>query len=1655
MMKSTQLTKKKDTFYRRMKEAIMSVFHQKDRIAVLRKISVAVMLIVGSILPVGSFPGAAANPVLISDRSKTIVFIDSRVEDLDHLTAGLIPGHEWMLIEGSRDGILQIAERLKNRDGLDAIHIISHGGPGQILLGTSDLNLHTMKNYESFLRAIGNSLKSNGDILLYGCEIGRGKGGEKFVSDLAEITDADIAASTNKTGYALQKGDWILELQKGYVLANPAITPETLLSYNYTLETMTFSSGTSHPGFTFTNFSGDNSTIWISNLANPAKIAKDSGTFDVTSFEYGTATGGSFPEGNVIAVTSDKGDSTTYTGSGILTLNWTGITWLEFNRQSGSGSSGDIDDLIFTAVVNTPPSVTLDGGALAYTENDPATQISPGASVVDPENNFDGGTLTAQITANAEAADRLSIMTVGGISLSGLNVQVSGVTRGIASAASVMGGTVLTITFNSTATTAHVQLILRAIGYNNTSDNPGTSARTVTFILTDDESDSDTKTRNINVSAQNDPPTNITLAPANVDENRRINKVVGTFATTDPDNGSHTYTLENSGCGGSYPDNALFNISADQLRTSAVLDFETQPTCPICVRTTDSGTASFDKEFTVTVNDNADIVINEVDSDTEGSDTREFVELYAGVAAVTPLDGYAVVFYDGATDQSYQAFDLDGESTDASGYFVIGNSAVSGADITFPNGTLQNGADAVAFYADDAASFPNGTPVAPINGNLLDAIVYGSGGNDPGLIGLLNGGQNQVDENANGGSIHHSMQRLPNGTGGRRNTDAYAMVTPTAGTANADTPPAAPSTPDMTASTDTGPSNSDNITADTTPTFTGTAEAGSTVELTSSVDGFLGSDVADNVDGTWTITPGSAMSQGSHNITATATDATPNTGPPSAALAVVIDTVAPTITSIDSTTPDGAYNTADLPINLTYAFSENVTLSGGSVTVTMSTGGTSSIAAFGPASTASGAYTIQASDNDSDLDVTRLNTSATFTDAAGNPVDLTLPVGNNLADNRDIALDNTAPTVTINQAGGQSDPATNSPINFTVTFSEPVNGFDISGDVSLSGTANPTTATITGPGPTFNVAVSGMTSMGTVIANILAGVASDQAGNNNTAATFTDNQVQYTPPAPSVVSINRADASPTNAVSVDFTVTFNQSVSGIDTSDFGLALSGTNGSIASVSAASGTVVTVTVNSITGDGPLGVNLVDNDSIVNALSVPLGGVGAGNGNFTGQVYTIDNTTPGLSAFTRQTPAASSTNADTLVFRATFDEDMQLVDVSDFSVNGSTASISNVNQVNEYTYDVTVGGGDLAGINGIVGLDLAGGQNITDLAGNALPAGEPATDETYTLDNTAPTVTINQAADQTDPTNSSPINFTVVFSEPVSGFASNDVTLNTSTAPGTLIAAVSGTGSTYTVAVSGMSGDGNVTARVKATASQDAAGNPNVASASTDNTVLYDMTAPTTTLTAVPPNPSTSPTATFAFSANDGSGSGVAGFTCRLDGSAWSACTNPQTYTGLTFGPHTFEVRATDRLGQTEDPPVSYAWTILAPEISVREKTSGTDIPNQSTYDLGTVGAGSFMLLEFTISNPGTANLLLTGSPLVTLSGPQAAEFQVLLPPTSPVPAGGSTEFMLLFDCTSTDPHSATVTIANTDSDESPYIFTLVANQPEVSSYILWTH
>ncbi|WP_218008566.1 Ig-like domain-containing protein, partial [Herbaspirillum chlorophenolicum] len=153
--------------------------------------------------------------------------------------------------------------------------------------------------------------------------------------------------------------------------------------------------------------------------------------------------------------------------------------------------------------------------------------------------------------------------------------------------------------------------------------------------------------------------------------------------------------------------------------------------------------------------------------------------------------------------------------------------------------------------------------------------------------------------------------------------------------------PNAPPAPVMDSASDTGVSNTDNITRNTTPTFTGTAEAGSTVTLyDTNGTTVLGTAVA--TGGTWSITV-SALSEGTHNITARATDAAGNRSSRSNGLAVTIDTTPPTVTITSNV---GSLKSGETAV-ITFTFSEDpgstftasdVVVSGGTLSAITGTG---------------------------------------------------------------------------------------------------------------------------------------------------------------------------------------------------------------------------------------------------------------------------------------------------------------------------------------------------------------------------------------------------------------------------------------------------------------------------------------------------------------------------------------------------------------------------------------------------------------------------------------------------------------------------------------------------------------------------------------------
>ncbi len=253
------------------------------------------------------------------------------------------------------------------------------------------------------------------------------------------------------------------------------------------------------------------------------------------------------------------------------------------------------------------------------------------------------------------------------------------------------------------------------------------------------------------------------------------------------------------------------------------------------------------------------------------------------------------------------------------------------------------------------------------------------------------------------------------------------------------------------------------------------------------------------------------------------------------------------------------------------------------------------------------------------------------------------------------------PTVSVQSVAPQTAPIS----SLSITFSEPVFGFSVQSlQLTLNASSLPLEAAtlsttdnqhwtlgnlsgLTGTAGTYNLTV---TAAGWGITDAFG----DPLMNN--AAT------SWTRAYPLVQSINTSGSTITNASSVQYAVSFNESVTNVVPADFTLATNGAAGTIASVSG-SGSTYTVTVNNVSGNGTLGLNVVDDNSVVDQNNNPLGGPALGDGNFTGPLYTIDTTAPTISIGLPSTVYAAS---GPVTYTVTY---------ADTNFNSSTLAMGNI--------------------------------------------------------------------------------------------------------------------------------------------------------------------------------------------------------------------------------------------------------------------------------------------------------------------------------------------------------------------------------------------
>ncbi|MBF0296537.1 MAG: DUF4347 domain-containing protein, partial [Magnetococcales bacterium] len=392
-----------------------------------------------------------------------VAYVDAaHVADLSRLASLVRPGVEVVRVAGDRDGWRAMAEDLQGRSGLTAVHVVGHGAAGKMTLGNASLDANGLEAHKDDLTAIGQALTGEGDLLLYGCDTGRGEAGRILVDNLARLTGADVAASTDPTGSARLGGNWTLERTSGAVEAAPLLVngegyDHLLTTFDFTGETVP--GGSSSKTFTVSGnnlntainsggsisitqdgtaapMAGDYLKFTVTTPGSTITLSADSGmNFSVTSFDL-------FNEGGAgdftLTPTSGTGGSPSvvnkslalWSGTSLTTdlATWSGLTKFTILSDKSFG----IDNLVVTFSVadttaprissidrQTPATASTDADSLVWrvTFNETVSNVSTG--------DFSVSGSTATATNVASAGGNAYDVTVSGGNLASLNATVT------------------------------------------------------------------------------------------------------------------------------------------------------------------------------------------------------------------------------------------------------------------------------------------------------------------------------------------------------------------------------------------------------------------------------------------------------------------------------------------------------------------------------------------------------------------------------------------------------------------------------------------------------------------------------------------------------------------------------------------------------------------------------------------------------------------------------------------------------------------------------------------------------------------------------------------------------------------------------------------------------------------------------------------------------------------------------------------------------------------------------------------------------------------------------------------------------------------------------------------------------------------------------
>ena len=167
----------------------------------------------------------------VSLTKSEIAFIDPGVSDLDTLLRHLRPEVDAIVLDRARSAPAQMAEVLRGRNSVAAVHVIAHGRPGELSFGSGAVSLDNLDAHDRGFAEIGRALDQDGALQLWSCNTGAGASGLAFVQRLADATGSAVAAASHTIGAAALGGRWQLDARSRAIDVAAPLSAEGTSAY--------------------------------------------------------------------------------------------------------------------------------------------------------------------------------------------------------------------------------------------------------------------------------------------------------------------------------------------------------------------------------------------------------------------------------------------------------------------------------------------------------------------------------------------------------------------------------------------------------------------------------------------------------------------------------------------------------------------------------------------------------------------------------------------------------------------------------------------------------------------------------------------------------------------------------------------------------------------------------------------------------------------------------------------------------------------------------------------------------------------------------------------------------------------------------------------------------------------------------------------------------------------------------------------------------------------------------------------------------------------------------------------------------------------------------------------------------------------------------